>query len=162
MKSTTATIYYGMVLLCVMVPLIPLQAQTVESVGPDKGDYCISPVPPEIGYRPSLFECNGNAAILLRGDVRKAYSVVLRRNGFRNDRGRENPECSLASCSPFKVQKRIELPAYRVNCLGDNGFGVELGLANRIAIKFQAAVSNARDPEQYQQYCLKTKKSSIN
>ncbi len=131
-------------------------------VGPDGGENCINPPPQEIGYRPSLFECNGNAAVLFRGSFRSAYSVVLRRNGAKNDRDRFNPNCSLASCSPFKVQKKIELPDQQVNCLGDTGFSSEMALANRISIKFSADITNARDPSQFEQYCLFDKDKSLN
>jgi hypothetical protein len=136
-------------------------AQERISVGPDGGDNCINPPPAEIGYRPSLFECNGNAAILLRGRFRNIYSVVLRRNGAKNDRDRFNPGCALAKCSPFKVQKTIELPDQEVNCLGDTGFGTEIGLANRISIKFRADITNANDHSQFEQYCLLEKQNSL-
>ena len=132
------------------------------AVGSDGGETCLTPLPADIGYRPSLFECNGNAAILFRGSFRNAYSVVLRRNGEKNDRDRFNPGCGTARCSPLKVQKKIELPEYQVNCLGDSGYGVELGLANRISIKFRADVTNARDPSQFEQYCLLEKGAAIN
>ena len=125
------------------------------------GNDCV-PLVPEIGYRPSLFECNGNAAILMRGDMRKAYSVVLRWVGAYNDRDPNNVSCATNRCSPFKVQKRIELPEYQVNCLGASGYSDYLRMATRISVKFTAAVTNSLDPSQFQQYCLDTKTKSLN
>ena len=138
-----------------------LRAEVVQ-VGTAGGEWCVNPVPYEVAYRPSLYECNGAAAILFRGTYRNAYSVVLRRNGAKNDRDRFNPDCALASCSPFKVQKRIELPEYQVNCLGDTGYSGEMALANRISIKFRPDITNARDPNQFQQYCLVSKTTPLN
>src|SRR5262245_25155080 len=160
MKKTLLTCgWFGMIAMNVLPSRTSAE---IVHVGPDGGEYCVTPVPSGIAYRPSLLECNGNAAILLRGDFRKAYSVVLRRNGAKNDRDRFNPECSTARCSPFKVQKKIELPDQQINCLGDTGFGTEMSLANRISIKFRADISNARDPSQFQQYCLPEKRESLN
>src|SRR5262250_3118973 len=61
------------------------------------GDDCLTPVP-EVGYRPSSYECNGAAAVLLRGDFRGAYSVVVRRgpNTEFNDRDPNNTSCATA------------------------------------------------------------------
>ena len=139
----------------------PVQAEII-SVGTNGGEKCERIVPTGIGYRPSLFECNGNAAILFRGSFRNAYSVVLRRNGEKNDRDRFNPGCGLASCSPLKVQKTIELPDQQIRCLGDTGFGIEIALANRISIKFTAQVTDASDPAQFRQYCLLNTTRAVN
>lgn len=125
------------------------------------GTDCVPPVP-EIGYRPSLWECNGNAAILLRGNFRNAYSVVVRTIGQYNDRDPNNTSCSSARCSPYKVQKRIELPEYQVNCLGASGFSDYYNAVTRISVKFTASITNSLDPHQFQQYCLNSKKSSLN
>lgn len=160
-KVTRNVIRFSFV-IALTVCFVELAFGEVISVGADRGEKCERNVPSDIGYRPSLFECNGNAAILFRGRFRSAYSVVLRRNGAKNDRDRFNPECALASCSPFKVQKKIELPDQRVLCLGDNGFGVELGLANRVSIKFTASVTDSSDPSQFVQYCLLNPRASLN
>lgn len=125
------------------------------------GSLCV-PAVPEIGYRPSVLECNGNAAILLRGNYRHAYSVVVRRNGQFNDRDPNNTSCGTNRCSPYKVQKRIELPAYQVNCLGDSGYSSYFDSVTRISIKFTAQVEDSSDPSQFQQYCLSDKHSGMN
>ena len=125
------------------------------------GNDCVPPVP-QVGYRPSLFECNGNAAILLRGSFRNAYSVVLRRTGQYNDRDPNNTSCGTNECSPFKTQKRIELPEYEVNCLGSSGFSDVYQPVTRISIKFTASITNSLDPSQFQQYCLSNKKANLN
>lgn len=117
------------------------------------GENCV-PATSQVAYRPSLFECNGNAAVLLQGSLRNNYSVVLRANGQFNDRDPANPSCGTNRCSPYKTQKRIELPAFQVNCLGDSGYSANIARANRISVKFTAAVTNASDPSQFQQYCL--------
>ena len=125
------------------------------------GERCIDPIP-QVGYRPSLFECNGNAAILLRGNLRNAYSVVVRRLGQFNDRDPNNPGCGTNRCSPYKVQKRIELSEYQVNCLGASGYSSEFDGVTRISIKFAPAVSDPTDPSQFEQYCLVNKKGDLN
>ncbi len=126
-----------------------------------RGSNCV-PAPPEIGYRPSVYECNGNAAILLRGTYRSAYSVVVRRNGQFNDRDPANPSCGTNRCSPFKVQKRIELPEYQVNCLGETGFSANYAEVTRISVKFTALITNADDESQFQQYCLDSRTTDMN
>ena len=125
------------------------------------GELCV-PIVPQVGYRPSVFECNGNAAILLRGDFRNAYSVVLRARGQYNDRDPNNTSCSSARCSPYKVQKRIELPEYEVNCLGGSGYSDLVARATRISIKFTADIHNSLDPSQFQQYCLPNTRAAVN
>ena len=126
------------------------------------GEACHEDVPSQIGYRPSLFECNGNAAILLRGSYRNAYSVVVRRNGQFNDRDPNNTSCATNQCSPYKVQKKIELPEYQVNCLGGSGFSDQYQDVRRISIKFRADVTNGKDETQFNQWCLHDKKSNLN
>lgn len=125
------------------------------------GSGCV-PAVPEIGYRPSVLECNGNAAILLRGRYRNAYSVVVRRNGQYNDRDPHNTSCGTNRCSPYKVQKRIELPEYEVNCLGDSGYSDYFVPVTRISVKFTAQVTNSSDTSQFQQYCLHNKREDMN
>ena len=135
-----------------------LQTNSAEAVN---GENCVAPVA-DVGYRPSLYECNGNAAILLRGSLRTAYSVVLRRNGENNDRDPENPSCGLNRCSPFKAQYKLELPDYQVSCLGASGFDSSLQQANRISVKFNAKVTDSSDESQFQQYCLDDLKENLN
>ncbi|MBX7138962.1 MAG: hypothetical protein K1X83_13385 [Oligoflexia bacterium] len=125
------------------------------------GEGCVA-APPQVGYRPSLFECNGNAAVLFRGSFRNAYSVVLRARGQYNDRDPNNTGCATNRCSPYKTQKRIELPEYQVNCLGDNGYSDFFARTTRISVKFQAEVTNSSDPSQFQQYCLEDKTAALN
>ena len=125
------------------------------------GERCV-PATSDVGYRPSLFECNGNAAILLRGKLRNNYSVVVRTIGQFNDRDPKNPSCGTNRCSPYKTQKRIELPEYQVNCLGDSGFSDYFNTVTRISIKFTALVSNPTDSSQFEQYCLDDKQSALN
>lgn len=126
------------------------------------GERCNANVPAQVGYRPSLFECNGNSAVLLSGAQRDNYSVVVRRNGQFNDRDPNNPSCGTNRCSPYKTQKRLELPAYQVNCLGASGFSSEFSGVQRISIKYTAVVSNPSDTNQFEQYCLNDKQASFN
>ena len=125
------------------------------------GENCV-PAVPEVGYRPSLYECNGNAAVLLRGDFRGAYSVVVRRQGQFNDRDPKNPSCGTNRCSPYKTQKRIELPDYQVNCLGGSGYSPEYAEVTRISIKFTALITDADNPNQFQQYCIPNTTNDLN
>lgn len=120
------------------------------------GENCVPPTS-DLIYRASAFECNGNAWVgMITPRFRSAYSVVLRANGFRNDRDPNNPECGLASCSPYKTQKIIELPEYQVRCLGANGRDAVMARARRISIKFISTLSEAdkQDPLKFEQYCL--------
>jgi hypothetical protein len=126
-----------------------------------RGENCIPPIS-SVGYRPSLYECNGNAAVLLRGSLRNNYSVVVRTNGQGNDRDPLNPGCGTNRCSPYKTQKRIELPDYQVNCLGASGYSDYYVGVKRISIKFTAKVTNANDPSQFEQYCLDNKRADLN
>jgi len=119
-----------------------------------RGENCNPDVPSTVGYRPSSFECNGGAAVLLSDNQRNNYSVVVRRNGQFNDRDPNNPTCGTNECSPYKTQKRIELPAYQVNCLGDSGFSSTYSGVNRISIKYYALIADPNDPSQFEQYCL--------
>lgn len=146
----------SIILILLLTALSPSLARAVT------GEACISPVPVEIGYRPSLFECNGNAAILLRGSYRNAYSVVVRRNGQFNDRDPLNPSCTTNRCSPFKVQKKIELPEYQINCLGGSGYSDQYQEVKRISIKFRADVTDGKDESQFNQWCLPNKKADLN
>jgi hypothetical protein len=119
-----------------------------------RGENCNPVVPTEVGYRPSAYECNGAAAVLLGGALRNNYSVVVRRNGKFNDRDPNNPTCGTNRCSPYKTQRKIELPQYQVNCLGDNGFSSLYAEVNRISVKFFGKIEDANDPNQFEQWCL--------
>ena len=126
------------------------------------GDQCV-PAPSGIGYRPSLFECNGNAAVLLRGNYRNAYSVVVRRfSAAFNDRDPDNTGCGTARCSPYKTQETQEYPDVQVRCLGDNGFSAKFATVTRISIKYTADVQNSLDTSQFQQYCIPDVGASLN
>ncbi len=133
-----------------------LGAEPESPVEKVRGENCVPPTS-DLLYRPSAFECNGAAWVgLITPRFRAAYSVVLRANGFRNDRDPNNPECGLASCSPYKTQKTIELPEYQVRCLGSNGYDAVMRRAKRISIKFTAALeeSDKLNPLKFEQYCL--------
>ncbi len=125
------------------------------------GENCVPPIP-QVGFRPSLYQCFGNAAVLARDFVRGNYSIVLRRNGEFNDRDPQNTGCGASSCSPYKTQQKIELPEYQVNCMGETGFGPKLSLARRISVKFTAQIENKNDPRQFEQYCLNSTTTNLN
>ncbi len=127
-----------------------------------RGENCNANVPTDVGYRASLFECNGAAAVLLRNGQRNNHSVVVRRDGEFNDRDPRNPSCGTNRCSPYKTQKRIELPEYQTNCLGDSGFSADYAPVNRISIKYTAKVTNANDTNQFEQYCLNSTQVNSN
>jgi len=135
-----------------------VSADVVEKV---RGDECNPNIPQTLGYRPSLFECNGNSALLLSGSLRNNYSIVFRRDGQFNDRDPKNPTCGSNRCSPFKTQKRIELPDYQVNCMGDTGFSANYSQVIKLSIKFSAAITNANDTSQFEQYCFTRTTASL-
>ncbi len=126
-----------------------------------RGEDCLQPIT-QVGYRPSVFECNGAAAVLLRENQRNNYSVVVRRNGEFNDRDPNNPTCGTNECSPYKTQKKMELPEYQVNCMGDSGYSASYDPVLRLSIKFIALVTNANDPNQFEQYCINNVEASFN
>jgi hypothetical protein len=136
---------------------------TSEDEGGEKisGESC-RPATPEVGYRPSVFECNGAAAVLMRSPLRNNYSVVVRRNGQFNDRDPNNPTCGTNRCSPYKTQKKMELVDYQVNCMGDSGFSPLYDPILRISVKFQALVTNPADTHQFEQYCIPNVEASFN
>lgn len=150
--------------IIVIIAITLLQVSFAAAQDQDKvrGESCNPNVPSTVGYRPSLFECNGNAAVLLRGSQRNNYSVVVRRDGQFNDRDPNNPTCGTNRCSPYKTQKKIELPEYQVNCLGDSGYSANFVPVNRISIKYTAVVTNANDTSQFEQYCLNNVQGSFN
>lgn len=127
-----------------------------------RGEACNPNIPSELRYRPSTFECNGNSSVLVSGFLRSNYSIVVRRNGQFNDRDPNNPSCETNRCSPYKTQKRLELPAYQVNCLGGSGFHPEYDPVKRISIKFVAKVTDANDTRQFEQYCLDNVEADLN
>ena len=140
----------------------PEQSKDLEFEDKVRGEACNSNISSNVGYRPSLFECNGCAAVLMSGSFRSNYSVVVRRDGQYNDRDPNNPTCGTNACSPYKTQKRIELPAYQVNCLGDSGFSPDYVPVNRISIKFGGLVTNPNDANQFEQFCLANTRESLN
>lgn len=123
------------------------------------GERCNPMVPKEVGYRPSQFECDGDSAILLSGGQRSAFSVVVRTLGTFNDRDPANPSCATNVCSPFKTQSTIDLPAFKVFCLGGSGFSSNFSKVTRISIKYSATVTDPMDTKQFEQYCLNTKQN---
>lgn len=126
------------------------------------GENCNPNIPSTVAYRPSAFECNGNSAILMGANQRNNHSVVVRRNGQFNDRDPNNPTCSTNRCSPYKTQKRIELPQYQVNCLGASGFSPEFSSVLRMSIKYTAQITNKNDTGQFEQYCLNNVQADLN
>ena len=143
----------------------PNQTKSSEQLFPRvSGENCVPPTD-DLFYRPSAFECNGNAFVGMISDrFRDAFSVVLRANGFRNDRDPDNPECGLAECSPYKTQKIVQLPQHQIRCLGDNGFSAKMRRAQRISIKFIPVPSEAdkQDPLKFEQYCLADTSAYLN
>lgn len=139
-----------------LICLLPAAAKAVN------GDRCVT-APADVGYRPSLFECNGNAAVLLRNSLRSAFSVVVRRNNAEfNDRDPDNVGCGLASCSPYKTQETQDYPEFQVRCLGGSGFSEKFATVVRISVKFGALVTNPADESQFQQYCIPDVTQSFN
>ena len=113
---------------------------------------CASDVTKVVQYRPSVKECNGNAAIILSGRYANSFSVVVRDTENRDRWPATGANgCTPAQvnkgegrCSVFKVQgKRHAFLASTggtatVNCLGASGYSPLFRNVVRMTIKVNA------------------------
>lgn len=79
---------------------------------------CNPKVPKTVKYRPKYGVCKGNAAILLSGIYKNAFSVVFKKVDH-NDRLANNEPG--AANSPFKTQFKETINGTVVNCFGAAG-----------------------------------------
>lgn len=164
-------VYTLVVLLALLSPLpaeaLPtLPAECKEFPGSIfKPCTCVEDIPKQIKYRPSLPECDGDAAAILIGPWASIYSIVLRDSQNR-DRwplpGSGYGGCSfeLANsddppkrCSAFKaarvLRKRkssISKRPQRIFCFGEPGTSNILEPATRMTIKIRDIPGSNLDP----------------
>ena len=129
---------------------------------------CAAQVPSYVRYRPSVLECNGNAAAILSGRLNNAFSIVIRDTQNRDrwpEAGSGFGGCSFeiansksppAACSAFKAQSRFEIGdgTTEVYCFGASGYSPIFSDAARLTVKLtDNPFSNDDDIERY---CLES------
>lgn len=135
---------------------------------------CVDDVPSSVRYRPSVAECNGNAAAILDGQYLEAFSIVVRDTQNR-DRwpaagsgfggcsfSLANSESPPASCSAFKVQDKFDIAGgtARVYCFGASGYSELFSDVVRMTIKLSDnPFSNDDDIDRI---CLKSGSEPLN
>lgn len=127
---------------------------------------CPENVRSSIRYRPSVLECNGNAAVILYDQYIDIFSVVVRDTQNR-DRWPEagsgfggcnfslaNSESPPNRCSAFKVQDMFTIAngTAVVHCFGASGYSSIFSDAARITFKL-ADVPNSND-DPLERHCL--------
>lgn len=115
---------------------------------------CWQQVPKTVQYRPAHKQCNGNAAVILKGKYARAFSVVVRDKDNR-DRW-PDPNCESNKCSVFKVQKRVG----NVHCLGAPGRSPLFKNVVRITIKLKDVPGSNTDP--LERMCLQSPTKKLN
>lgn len=127
---------------------------------------CAPNVKSSIRYRPSVLECNGNAAAILHDEYVDAFSIVVRDSQNRDrfpDAGSGFGGCnfSLANsasppnrCSAFKVQDKFKIAGGTaiVHCFGASGYSSIFSDAVRMTLKLEDVPSSNDDP--LERYCL--------
>lgn len=129
---------------------------------------CVCPeaVPSSVRYRPSVVECNGNAAAILSGRLLRAFSIVVRDSQNRDrwpEAGSGYGGCSFSTangdappnaCSAFKTQSRFLAAdeTIEVNCFGESGYSPLFADATRLTIKLTDDPFSNDD--QLERYCL--------
>lgn len=117
---------------------------------------CSKQFPADVSYVPSMAACGGDAAIVLSGDLKNSFSVVVRAcdNGDRDPCYKSLNACATNSSSPFKVQKTIDAVIDRdgvqmsakIHCLKEPGTSLVYKMVRRLTIKRVNPVRNpARD-----------------
>ena len=116
---------------------------------------CKEDIPDELAYRPSMSVCYGNAAIIFRGSLKSAFSVVVR-DGNNNDMNPSLPNCEYSWCSPYKVHKVVESDGEKINCLGMSGSSEMFKAVRRITVK-----TFINGKKNIDRYCLRSATESI-
>lgn len=115
---------------------------------------CAGNVRSSLRYRPSLTECNGNAAAILDGEYLDAFSIVVRDSQNRDrwpaagsgfggcSQSLADSESPPARCSAFKVQEKFPIAngTAIVHCFGASGYSDLFSDVVRVTIK------NSDDP----------------
>lgn len=128
-----------------------------------------SPVFPEgLSYLPAAEQCGGDAAVVVWGRYRRAFSVVVRdcNNNDRDPCNKSEASCASNDSSPFKANKILsarimrknkEIPA-RVFCLNEPGTSEVYKLVRRITIKLRNPVRSDADVAKI---CLRTRVNAV-
>jgi hypothetical protein len=137
---------------------------------------CARDVDKRIRYRPSLAECDGNAAAIMSGRYKGIFSVVLR-DVQNRDRwplnGANGCSAELAQsqfppnkCSLFKAQKQFSAgPAsdpdrFEVFCFGGSGYSKAFARVTRLTLKLGDSPTSTNDP--LIRACLTSPKQGLN
>lgn len=120
---------------------------------------CLSDVPETVAYRPTLRECAGNAAVILSGDLKDSFSVVVR-DAKNSDRDPRDLTCEFNWCSPFKVHKVIKDSDATIHCLGASGSSPLYDTVRRITIKVKNPVKDRN--KDILKYCLNSRTNPLN
>jgi hypothetical protein len=136
---------------------------------------CWRTVSKDMSYRPSLKECDGNAAIILSGKYYNSFSAVIRdrdnrdrwpAQGFNGCSSEEaTSESPPAYCSAFKAQYVFDHKAEngkkaRVHCLGASGYSELFKDASRITVKLEDKPNSSDDP--LVRWCLRSPNLLLN
>jgi hypothetical protein len=113
---------------------------------------CAKKIPADVSYAPSLAQCGGKAAIVLSGELKNSFSVVVRAcdNGDRDPCYSSITSCGTNASSPFKVQKTIDAVINRkgvemsakIHCLKEAGNSSVYRMVRRMTIKRVNPVRN--------------------
>lgn len=127
---------------------------------------CASSVRSSIRYRPSVLECNGNAAAILYENYTDIFSVVVRDTQNRDrwpaagsgfggcNFSLANSEAPPNRCSAFKVQDKFSIGngTAVVHCFGASGYSDIFSDAARLTFKLADAPNSTDDP--LERHCL--------
>lgn len=127
---------------------------------------CAPSVRSAIRYRPSVVECNGNAAAILHDQYVDIFSIAVR-DSQNTDRFPEagsgfggcnfslaNSENPPNRCSAFKVQDKFVVAGgtAMVHCFGASGYSEIFNDAVRMTLKLSDVPNSSEDP--LERYCL--------
>lgn len=135
---------------------------------------CAGDVPSTVRYRPSVVECNGNAAAILSGRLADAFSIVVRDTQNRDrwpEAGSGYGGCSFeiansksppAGCSAFKVQQQFVVAdgTIRFFCFGEPGYSEIFSDVARMTVKLTDDPFSSEDD--IERYCLESPELPLN
>lgn len=91
-----------------------------------------SPATSEFRYIPAAEQCGGNAAVVVSGSLKDAFSIQLR---LPDGGDRLDEDCAEASCSPYKVQRYINSDTTKTACFGAPGTAVLMTNLHHSSVK---------------------------
>lgn len=144
-----------------------------QTTGPFAKCVCPSDVPTTVQYRPAVAECSRKAGIILSGEYKDIFSVVVRDRenkdrwplaGINGCTPYERDTLGLNKCSAFKVQKivPIENPAgdAELHCLGASGYSKLFKRVTRMTAKLSDVPNSTKDP--LARWCLAKPTTPLN